>query len=68
MIKLAATSPELINFVLIGVIVTFIGSLATSAFFSDIISDLGYQLTIIVISLTLLISPFWVAGTKKLMN
>lgn len=42
--------------------------LASSAYYSKIISDFGYQLTIIVISLTLLISPFWVAGTKKMIS
>lgn len=39
--------------------------LVASAFASQIISDFTYQLTIIVISLTLLISPFWIAGTKS---
>ncbi|WP_139956818.1 cation:proton antiporter [Flavicella sediminum] len=41
--------------------------LASSAFYSGIVSDFEYQLTIIVISLTLLISPFWIATTKKLL-
>lgn len=38
--------------------------LVGSALASQIISDFTYQLTIIVISLTLLISPFWIAMTK----
>ena len=39
--------------------------LAASAFHAQIISDFTYQLTIVIISLTLLISPFWIAITKK---
>ncbi len=39
--------------------------LSASAFSAQIISDYTYQLTIMVISLTLLISPFWIAMTKK---
>ena len=42
--------------------------LASSAFFGNVISEFEYQLTIIVISLTLLISPFWIALTKGLIN
>jgi len=42
--------------------------LASSAFFAEIISDFDYQLTIIVISLTLLISPFWIGMTKKIVK
>lgn len=42
--------------------------LASSAFYANIITDFGYQLAIIVISLTLLISPFWIAGTKKILR
>jgi len=42
--------------------------LASSAFYSTIITDFEYQLTIIVISLTLFISPFWIATTKKLLR
>ncbi len=42
--------------------------LVASAFASQIISDFTYQLTIIVISLTLLISPFWIAMTKKVIG
>jgi CPA2 family monovalent cation:H+ antiporter-2 len=42
--------------------------LASNAFYADIISDFEYHLTIIVISLTLLISPFWISGTKKLLG
>jgi len=38
--------------------------LSASAFAAGIITDFTYQLTIIVISLTLLFSPFWIAGTK----
>jgi CPA2 family monovalent cation:H+ antiporter-2 len=39
--------------------------LASSAFFANIITDFEYQLTILIISLTLLISPFWIAVTRK---
>lgn len=39
--------------------------LVASALASQIISEFTYQLTIIVISLTLLISPFWIAMTKR---
>ncbi len=39
---------------------------ASSAYYSEIISDFEYQLAIIIISLTLLISPFWISGTKRL--
>lgn len=42
--------------------------LASTAFYANIITDFGYQLTIIVISLTLLISPFWISTTKKLLG
>lgn len=42
--------------------------LASTAFYADIISEYEYQLTIIVIALTLLISPFWIAGTKKILG
>ena len=42
--------------------------LVASAFASQIISDFTYQLTIIVISLTLLISPFWIAMTKRIIG
>jgi CPA2 family monovalent cation:H+ antiporter-2 len=42
--------------------------LVASALSSQIISDFTYQLTIIVISLTLLISPFWIAMTKRMIG
>jgi CPA2 family monovalent cation:H+ antiporter-2 len=42
--------------------------LASSAFYANIITDFSYKLTIIVISLTLLISPFWIGLTRKLVN
>ena len=42
--------------------------LAASAFNAQIISDFDYQLSIVVISMTLLISPFWIAATKKLVR
>ncbi len=42
--------------------------LVASALASKIISDYTYQLTIIVISLTLLISPFWIAMTKRMVG
>ena len=41
---------------------------ASTAFYAEIISDFEYQLTIIVISLTLLISPFWISATKKILG
>lgn len=42
--------------------------LSASASQAGIITDFVYQLTIIVISLTLLISPFWIAGTKRVVG
>lgn len=42
--------------------------LASSAFYTEIISDYEYQLTVIVISLTLLISPFWISGTRYIIG
>lgn len=42
--------------------------LASTAFYSEIITSFEYQLTIIVISLTLLISPFWISLTKKIVG
>jgi CPA2 family monovalent cation:H+ antiporter-2 len=42
--------------------------LSATAYHAHIISDFDYQLTIVVISLTLLISPFWIAVTKKLVG
>lgn len=40
--------------------------LASSAYVSNIFSDFEYQLTVIIISLTFVISPFWILGTNKL--
>jgi CPA2 family monovalent cation:H+ antiporter-2 len=42
--------------------------LASSASYADIITDFEYQLAILVISLTLLISPFWIAATRKVVG
>ena len=42
--------------------------LASTVFYSNIISDFEYQLTVIVIALTLLISPFWIAISKKVLK
>jgi len=42
--------------------------LAASSFHANIISDFTYQLTIVIIALTLLISPFWIGGTKRLVG
>ncbi|MFT4759874.1 MAG: CPA2 family monovalent cation:H+ antiporter-2 [Paraglaciecola sp.] len=42
--------------------------LMASAYQAGIVSDFSYQLTIVVIALTLLISPFWIAATKKLLS
>ncbi|MEO9967441.1 MAG: cation:proton antiporter [Reichenbachiella sp.] len=36
------------------------------AYFNEMISDFGYQMIVAVISLTLLLSPFWISLTKKL--
>lgn len=41
---------------------------ASNAFFVGIITDFEYQLTIIIISVTLLISPFWIATTRKVIK
>jgi len=53
-----------------GALLAQVGELAfvlvASALSAQIISDYTYQLTIVVISLTLLISPFWIALTKKI--
>ena len=40
--------------------------LAASSYGSDIISDFTYQLSISIISLTLLLSPFWVLCSRQL--
>lgn len=42
--------------------------ISASAFQGDIISEYSYQLTVIVISLTLLISPFWIAISQKVVG
>jgi CPA2 family monovalent cation:H+ antiporter-2 len=42
--------------------------LIASAYHGAIINDFTYQLTIVVISLTLLLSPMWIAATKKLIH
>lgn len=42
--------------------------LASGAFYTSIISDFEYQLTVITISLTLLISPFWISLTKRMVG
>ncbi|MFK8105445.1 MAG: cation:proton antiporter [Saprospiraceae bacterium] len=42
--------------------------IASSAFQITVISEFSYQLTIIVISLSLLVSPLWIIGTKKLLG
>jgi len=53
-----------------GALLAQVGELAfvlvASALSAQIISEYTYQLTIVVISLTLLISPFWIALTKKI--
>ncbi len=41
---------------------------ALSAYQINVISEFSYQLTVIIISLTLLISPFWILGTKKILK
>ncbi len=40
----------------------------STAYFSKIITDFEYQLTIVTIALTLLVSPFWITLTKKFLN
>jgi len=42
--------------------------LAAIAFADNIISDFGYQLAILVIAITLLISPLWIGVTKALVG
>lgn len=42
--------------------------LASLGYHSDIMSSFSYQLTIIVISITILISPFWTLFTKKILR
>ncbi len=42
--------------------------LASLGYHSDIITTFSYQLTIIVISITIFISPFWVLLTKKMLS
>ncbi len=42
--------------------------LAAIGFSTHIIGDYGYQITIAVIALSLLISPFWIAGTKNIIH
>lgn len=42
--------------------------LAAIAFADKIISDYGYQLAILVIAISLLISPLWIGTTRKLVN
>ncbi len=42
--------------------------ISSTAYHAGIIGDYAYQLTIVVISLTLLISPFWIAITKKILK
>jgi CPA2 family monovalent cation:H+ antiporter-2 len=38
------------------------------AYDDHIISDFSYQMTLIVIALTLLISPFWISLTRLLLS
>lgn len=42
--------------------------LGSTAFFSGIISEFGYQMIVAVISLTLLLSPMWIGLINKLSN
>ena len=42
--------------------------LATSAYYARIINDFVYQLTVVIISLSLLFSPFWIIATKKILG
>lgn len=38
----------------------------STAYYAKVIGDYAYQLTIVTIALTLLVSPFWIAATKKI--
>lgn len=49
----------------VGELSSILSALASSI---GIISAFGYQLAILVIALTLLISPFWIAMTKQLVK
>jgi CPA2 family monovalent cation:H+ antiporter-2 len=42
--------------------------LAAMGYSSHIISNVAYQYTIAVIALSLMISPFWIAGARKLLG
>lgn len=42
--------------------------IAFSAFRLDVITDYGYKFTIALISLTLLISPFWILATESILH
>jgi CPA2 family monovalent cation:H+ antiporter-2 len=42
--------------------------LISTAYYSNIISDFSYQLTIVTIALTLLLSPFWITLTRKILG
>lgn len=42
--------------------------LIATGYSAGIISEYAYQLTIVIISLTLLLSPFWIATTKRLVG
>ncbi|NIJ44650.1 CPA2 family monovalent cation:H+ antiporter-2 [Wenyingzhuangia heitensis] len=42
--------------------------LISTAYFANIITEFTYQLTIIITALTLLMSPFWIVITKKVLK
>lgn len=42
--------------------------LSSAGYYAGIISNYEYQLTIVVISLTLFLSPFWISLTKKILG
>ena len=42
--------------------------LVSSAYYTKIISDFAYQLTIVTIALTILVSPFWISLSRRLLK
>ena len=41
---------------------------AATGFYTSIIEDYGYQIVILIISLTLLVSPVWILLTKRIIH
>jgi CPA2 family monovalent cation:H+ antiporter-2 len=42
--------------------------IAATAYYRDVIQEYTYQLSIATISITLLLSPFWILMTKKIVD